>query len=147
MPRVLIAEDDLMIADLVEGTLTEHGYEVCGIGRTVSEALSLARLFDPDLAVLDLRLADGELGTEIGCRLIGRSRVGVLYATANISEVDLTAAQGHACLTKPYRGADLVRALEVVAGIVATGEAIPPFPRGFRILPPARIKREPITID
>jgi ActR/RegA family two-component response regulator len=56
MLKVLIAEDDLtMIAD--------RGYKVYGVARTVPEAVALAQLHKPDLAVLDLRLADGGLGT------------------------------------------------------------------------------------
>ena len=55
MLRVLIAEDDLMIADMVEEILILHGYEVCGIARTVSEAVELGRRCEPDLAVIDLR--------------------------------------------------------------------------------------------
>jgi len=61
--KVLIAEDDLMIADLAEDMLVGQGYEVCGIARTVPEAVALGRQHRPDLAVIDLRLADGGLGT------------------------------------------------------------------------------------
>jgi hypothetical protein len=46
----------------------------------------------------------------------------------------LTAADGHACLAKPYRSADLVRSLEIVAGTVQTGTASRPFPAGFQVL-------------
>jgi CheY-like chemotaxis protein len=135
--KVLIAEDDLMIADLAEEILIEHGYEVCGIARTVAEAVVLAQHHKPDLAVLDLRLADGDLGTEIAAQLLPLGRLGVLYATGNISQVVLTTADGDACLSKPYRSADLLRGLEIVAEIVATGKALPPFPQGFRVLRPA----------
>ena len=136
MLKVLIAEDDLMIADLAEEILTDKGYEVCGIARTVAEAVALAQLHKPDLAVLDLRLADGGLGTEIAAQLLPLGRLGVLYATGNISQVVLTAANGDACLSQPYSSADLLRGLEIVAQIVATGEALPPFPQGFQILHP-----------
>jgi DNA-binding response OmpR family regulator len=135
--KVLIAEDDLMIADLAEEILTDKGYEVCGIARTVAEAVALAQLHKPDLAVLDLRLADGGLGTEIAAQLLPLGRLGVLYATGNISQVVLTTADGDACLSKPYSSADLLRGLEIVAQIVATGKALPPFPQGFQILHPA----------
>jgi DNA-binding response OmpR family regulator len=135
--KVLIVEDDLMIADLAEEILTDEGYEVCGIARTVAEAVALAQLHKPDLAVLDLRLADGGLGTEIAAQLLPLGRLGVLYATGNISQVVLTTADGDACLSKPYSSADLLRGLEIVAQIVATGEALPPFPQGFQILHPA----------
>jgi CheY-like chemotaxis protein len=134
--KVLIAEDDLIIADLAEEILVEAGYEVCGIARTVAEAVALAQTHKPDLAVLDLRLADGGLGTEIAAQLLPLGRLGVLYATGNISQVVLTTADGEACLSKPYSSADLLRGLEIVAEIITTGNALSPFPQGFQVLPP-----------
>jgi response regulator of citrate/malate metabolism len=35
MLKVMIAEDDLMMADMLEDVLVGNGYEVCGIARTV----------------------------------------------------------------------------------------------------------------
>ena len=145
MLKVLIAEDDLMIADMAEEILLEHGYEVCGIARTVAEAVTLSRHHKPDLAVIDLRLADGGLGTEIIAPLVALGRVGVLYASANITLAMLTILDGDACLSKPYRSADLVHSLAIVAGIVATGIASPPFPRGFQLLPPATTARPELS--
>lgn len=134
MLKVLIAEDDLIIANLAEEILIEHGYKVCGIARTVAEAVAIGQLHKPDLAILDLRLAEGGLGTEIAAQLNPDCRPGVLYATGDVSRVMLTATDGDACLAKPYRSVDLLRGLEIVAGIIATGTASRPFPRGFQIL-------------
>ena len=72
--RVLIVEDDLMMADMVEMLLVDSGYEVCGIARNVADAVALARSHKPDLAVIDVRLADGDLGTEIPAHLDGARR-------------------------------------------------------------------------
>jgi DNA-binding response OmpR family regulator len=135
--KVLIAEDDLMIADLVEEVLVEAGYQVCGIARTVSEAVALAKSHRPDLAILDLRLADGGLGIEIAAQLRPLGNLGVLYATGNVAQVKLTAADGTASISKPYRSIDLLRGLEIVAGIVTNGTAPVPFPQGFQLLNPA----------
>jgi DNA-binding response OmpR family regulator len=135
MLKVLVVEDDLMLADFAEGILVERGYEVCGIARTVSDAVTLAQRTSPDLVVLDLRLADGGLGTEVAAQLSASGRPGILYVTGNMSQVALT--HGDACLAKPYRSADLLRGLEIVAGIVATGAAQRPFPQGFQLLLPA----------
>ena len=134
MLKVLIVEDDLMLADCAEEILVGRGYEVCGIARTVAEAVVLAQHHKPDLVVLDLRLADGGLGTEIAAQLLPLGRLGVLYATGNITQVVLTTADGDASLSKPYRSVDLLRSLEIVAEIVATGKAVPPFPKGFQVL-------------
>jgi CheY-like chemotaxis protein len=98
--------------------------------------VALARLHEPDLALVDLRLADDELGTEVAAQLAPRGKLGILYATGNISQVVLSLADGHACLSKPYRAADLLRSLEIVTEIVDSGAAFPPFPRGLQILHP-----------
>jgi two-component system, response regulator PdtaR len=83
MSKVLIVEDDLMIADFAEEALAAAGFEVCGIARTVAGALALGARHAPDLAVIDLRLAHGDLGTAAAAGLRARSRVGVLFATGN----------------------------------------------------------------
>ena len=144
MLKVMIVEDDLMLADFAEEILVEQGYHVCGIARTVADALALAAQARPDLVILDLRLADDGLGTEVAAQLPALGRPGILYVTGNMSQLALTSADGDACLSKPYRTADLIRGLEIVAGIVATGRAQPPFPGGFQPLQPAASKSQAV---
>ncbi|MBV5262502.1 response regulator [Pinisolibacter aquiterrae] len=136
MLKVMIAEDDLIIADMAAEFLSTCGYEVCGTARTVEAAVALGLARRPDLAVIDLRLADGDLGTEILPRLASLGRIGTLYATGNMAHLLAIGAPGDACVCKPYSFPDLRRSLEIVVEIVATGHASPPFPRGFRILRP-----------
>ena len=70
MLKVMIAEDDIFVADMLEDALVESGYDVCGVARwTVAEGIELGEREKPDLAVFDLRLAGGGLGTEIAARL------------------------------------------------------------------------------
>jgi two-component sensor histidine kinase/ActR/RegA family two-component response regulator len=134
MLKVMIAEDDLIMADMLEDVLIGNGYDVCGIARTVDKAVELGERHRPDLAILDLRLADGGIGTEIAARLNRRGSLGVLYASGNAGQMGLTKADGEACLGKPYRAVDVVRALEIVEQMVSTGEASRPFPKGFYLL-------------
>jgi DNA-binding response OmpR family regulator len=136
MLKVLIAEDELMIADLLEEVLIKNDYEVCGIARTVDEGVALAELHRPDLAVLDVRLARGDRGPDIVRRLGSGATFGVLYATGDDARrSSLTQVDGDASIAKPYRTEDVVRALAIVRRIVTTGKATPPFPSGFRLLP------------
>ena len=102
MLKVLIAEGDPMIADMAEDFLVGCGYEVCGIARTVEEAVALGLMHRPDLLVVDLRLADGGLGTEIPGRLTALGRVEVLYATGNMLLLLQNGADGDACLSRLY---------------------------------------------
>jgi DNA-binding response OmpR family regulator len=136
MLKVLIVEDELIIADLVEETLVSEGYTVCGIARTVDDAVALGRLHHPDLAVIDLRLANGGFGSDIAPQWSDQQRVGILYATGNPAYLTPDAV-GQGCLTKPYSIRDLLRSLEIVAAVVTDGTAAPPYPRGFKLLPPA----------
>jgi DNA-binding response OmpR family regulator len=136
MLKVLIAEDDLMIADLLEETLITSGYDVCGIARTVDEAVALAERHKPDLAVFDVRLALGGRGPEIARRLSDRDGLGILYATGDDARHSaLTRADGNAAIAKPYRHEDVVSALVIIQEIMTTGTATRLFPRGFRLLP------------
>jgi two-component sensor histidine kinase/CheY-like chemotaxis protein len=140
MLKVLIAEDDLLMADMLEDVLVDNGYEVCGVARTVEEGVAIGQRCKPDLALLDVRLADGGLGTEIAARL-GRPGPAVLYATGNGTQVQLTGADGDAVLGKPYRTEDLVRALRIVEQIASTGKTALAFPGGFRLLARAPERR------
>jgi DNA-binding response OmpR family regulator len=133
--KVLIAEDEQMIAELLKDILTENGYDVCGIAGNVDEAVALGELHKPDLALLDVGLARGERGPEIARRLNSKGKIGVLYSTGeDARNSTLTQADGEASITKPFRDEALLRALEIVREIVTTGTATPPFPPGFYLL-------------
>jgi len=114
MLKVLIAEDDLMMADMLSDIVVGAGYQVCGVARTVAEGVALGEVHKPDLALLDLRLASGGIGTEIAAQLGRGNGMGVLYATGNARQIKLTSDNGQATLGKPYRADDVVRALEIV---------------------------------
>jgi DNA-binding response OmpR family regulator len=131
--KVLVAEDNFMIADMIEEALMTNGYEVSGVASTVREAVALGRERRPDLAIIDMRLADGGLGAEIVTLLHDSPRIGILYASGNINQV-IEMADGDACIAKPYRMVDLLRALDIVVGIAIHGiVGTPPFPRGFHL--------------
>lgn len=135
MLRVMIAEDDLIIAEILAEIIVQAGYRVCGIACAVDEAIEIGLTQKPDVAILDLRLADGGLGTEVAARLAGSGQIGVLYTTANLYRLMLTSANGHACLSKPFSPRTLLRSLRIVADIAAARTVSLPFPPGFRMLP------------
>ena len=141
MLKVLIAEDQLLIADMLEEALLASNYEVCGIARTTDEGVALGEIHMPDLAVLDVRLAHGDRGTDIARRLNSRGKFGVLYATGDDARHStLTLADGDASIAKPYRPEDVVRALAIVREISIMGMASRPFPTGFRLLSPLDVR-------
>ena len=134
MSKVLIVEDDLMTADMVEETLVGQGYEVCGIARTVAQALDLGRRHQPDLALVDQRLANDGRGTDFCAQLEGSSKIGILYASGNIADVIENATVGHGCLSKPYGPVQLLQSMKIVGDLVAGHAVLTPFPSGFHPL-------------
>jgi two-component sensor histidine kinase/CheY-like chemotaxis protein/putative methionine-R-sulfoxide reductase with GAF domain len=134
MAKIMIAEDDLLMADMLEDVLVGGGHDVCGIARTVDEAVELGKHHQPDLAILDIRLAEGGLGTDIPPRLKNGRHMGILYASGHAGQMGLTKANGDALITKPYRPQDVLRAVKIVEQIVQTGEASGPFPARFYLL-------------
>jgi response regulator of citrate/malate metabolism len=116
MNTVLIVEDDLMVADMLEEILTDEGFVVCGIAQRITEALKLADEHNPDLAIIDVQLTDG-LGTDLVPQLLRRNNeIGILYTTGN-SEL-VRDAPGHGCLSKPFSLRDAAKSLSVVAEIL-----------------------------
>jgi two-component system, response regulator PdtaR len=134
MPTIMIAEDELLIADLMAEALADGGYDICGVARSVAEAIELGERCRPDVAVIDLHLADWGSGSEIGATLRCGGRLGVLYITGSPGEAALTADDGDACLRKPFRLAELVAAVKIVERIIDADAADLPMPRGFEML-------------
>ena len=81
--RILIIEDEVIIAFHLEAALLEDGHRVVGFARDSRSAAVLAHDKHPDLALVDVNLADGQTGPEIARHLTGMSIL-VVFMTANV---------------------------------------------------------------
>jgi DNA-binding response OmpR family regulator len=134
MLKVLIVEDDFMVADCLEEILLAAGFQVCGITGNVTEAIFLGKRDTPDLAIIDFRLMDDEYGTKVGEALCESTDVTVLYVSGNPDDPRLCDAKGTACIAKPYSASSIVAALNVVSQGRSRGLAPADLPEGFRLL-------------
>jgi len=135
--RVVIVDDDVMLADLLEATLLDQGHEICGIATRVAEAVALVRLHRPDIAILDMKLKGTELGSDIAHQLAEAGdlrNIGILYVTGGVDFLHQHAGIGHACLKKPYSAASLAAALPIVRSIVRGCAVSSPLPHGMQLL-------------
>lgn len=69
MPTILIAEDEPMTATLMERTVRERGYAVCGPFASPAEAIRALRSETVAAALLDVSLADGHTSAPIAAAL------------------------------------------------------------------------------
>lgn len=114
--RVLVVEDDAIVARDVERSLGGLGHRVVGRSRSGEEALQQARTERPDLVLMDIRLA-GELdGIDAGGAIQGELDIPVVYLTAYTDpetrrRVRETEPFGY--VVKPFDQRDLHAAVEV----------------------------------
>jgi len=114
MTKVLLVEDEPLLALAVSDALIEAGYEVCGVAESAAAALAVAAEHSPDVAMVDVRLVGNRDGIDLAEELVARHGVAILYATANCSEVRRRAKVGDWCLAKPYRAEWVIAALKIV---------------------------------
>ena len=111
--RILVAEDEALIRmDLVE-MLAEAGYEVVAQATNGAEAIELAELHKPDLAILDVAMPvlDGISAAE---KIIGIAPVLMLTAFSQRELIDRARDAGvMAYVVKPFTIGDLVPAIEI----------------------------------
>lgn len=124
--NILIVEDEALVAMLVEDALIDHGHIVSGIADTQATAMALADAALPDLALCDVRLAEGDCGMAVARGLAERG-VPCLFLSGNCPDrADHPLIVG--CIAKPFHTAALGMAVDAAyaraRGRVA--ERIPP---------------------
>jgi CheY-like chemotaxis protein len=119
-PRVLIVEDNWLIAIEIETILLEAGYEVIGIAMSADQAAELCGSGRPDFVLMDIRLQGTRDGVDAAVDLRQRFGVPSIFVTAHgepETRARAQAAQPLGWIIKPIAGLDLVRRLgEIRAG-------------------------------
>jgi len=101
--RVLIIEDEPLIAVDIQNLVEELGHEVTTVARTHDEAVRAALKRRPGLILSDIQLADGSSGLEAVNEILGSTEVPVIFITA-FPELFLTgqAPEPAFLITKPF---------------------------------------------
>jgi DNA-binding NarL/FixJ family response regulator len=113
--RVLIVEDDYLIAMQMEAALSDAGFDVTGVASSAEEALELAAARRPALAVMDVRLGGRRDGIDAALELFGSQGIRCVFATAHYDARVRARAQPAAPLAwvpKPYAMPALVGAVQ-----------------------------------
>lgn len=102
--RVLIIEDEPLIALDIETLVRDIGHDVVGIATTRSEAVAEARRTSPGLVLADIQLADGSSGIDAVNDILKETNVPVIFITAYPERL-LTGERPEPAflMTKPFR--------------------------------------------
>ena len=99
--RILIIEDEALVAMELRFVLEDLGYEVVGTAADARSARNMVRETEVDLALVDIHLSDGPTGVELGRELGQEQGVTVLFMTANPGMVRNGVAGTIGVLSKP----------------------------------------------
>jgi DNA-binding response OmpR family regulator len=127
--RILIVEDEPLVAFDNEHFLGEAGYTVAATVDNVRDAIKAIQKRPPDLVLADVRLSDGGTGIDVA-KVARDKKVPVLFVTGACPPDAQSVAIG--CLDKPYTQRDLLAAIEAVLAKVA-GQPVKRVPRGMTL--------------
>lgn len=111
--KVLIVEDDAVVALALGDYLDRRRYAVVGIAANAQQALAIAEEASPDLVIMDVNLSDTIDGVTIARELHRKYAAKIVFATA---AGDRVASDGRdiasAILVKPYAASEVVDVLD-----------------------------------
>jgi YesN/AraC family two-component response regulator len=114
--KVLIVEDERLVAQHIAQLLKSDGYEICAIASDGATALKKIAEFYPDLILLDIRIKGEIDGVEVAERIKSLYSIPVVYLTAfsdgeTLERAQKTNPQGY--VIKPFRRQQLISTLAI----------------------------------
>jgi DNA-binding LytR/AlgR family response regulator len=123
--KILVVEDEMIIAAKISMQLTSLGYEVTGILPRGEQAVQQVKENKPDIILLDINLK-GELdGIATASTIQQFANIPIIYLTANSDEATFNRAKPtkpFAFISKPFKQLDLQRAIELTISRMAENE-------------------------
>ncbi len=115
--RVLIVEDEIIVADDLQWKLTKLAYDVVGIVPSGEEAVTVVDRERPDIVLMDIQLEGTMNGLEAAKEIHGKTGANIIFITAFpavfLRDSDQQRLPGQ-CLSKPFSALQLKTALESV---------------------------------
>jgi two-component system, response regulator PdtaR len=111
MARILVVEDEYLVALEMEGQLTEAGFEIVGIAGSAEEALTYAAAQRPVLVIMDIRLRGRRDGIDAALELFAKHGIRCVFVSAHYdaeARARAQAANPLAWLPKPYSMPSLI---------------------------------------
>jgi CheY-like chemotaxis protein len=103
--KILVVEDESIVAMEIQGLLEAEGWAVAGVAATGEDAVRTARATRPDLVLMDITLRGPMTGVEAAERILDERVVPLLFLTAAADPAGIRRIQGRtACgfTSKPF---------------------------------------------
>jgi two-component system, response regulator PdtaR len=137
--RILIVEDNVLLAFMVEECLVEAGHSVIGPVPSVTTALAAIKVAEPDLALIDINLEGEGSGIDLARKLSERA-IPIFYATGQVEMARAVAAHAMGVIPKPFSPELIVELVSTIER-QAVNDAEARFPRDVELFGSTRRTR------
>jgi CheY-like chemotaxis protein len=113
--KILIVEDEILTARMISNQLRNSGYNTCRLATNGEDALSAAASENPNLILMDIRLAGTMDGIEVAEMILSRRKIPIVFMSGYINNDIIDRAEQLkplAYLTKPFNLAELQSILD-----------------------------------
>lgn len=113
--KILIVEDELIVAGSIRTTLERAGYQVTGVARSMIRALEMIAENKPDIVLLDIYLKGDATGVELA-HALNKLHIPFVYLSAHCNSEVLAVAKvtrPYGFIVKPFREKDLLVTLDI----------------------------------
>ena len=114
--KVLIVEDEMLVAENLSDFMKECGFHVCGIAISEDECFTAIHAERPDIVIMDINLKGKSDGIEIAQKLNQSNRIPFIFLTANSDPLTISRAvplAPAAFISKPFNKNDLKVSIEL----------------------------------
>lgn len=133
--KVLIVEDEALLAMELESLVEEAGHSVVGWATSSDEARKAVDTTDADIAFVDIHLTDGPTGVDVARYIGEKKRSMVVFMTANPKRIPDHFAGAVGVIAKPYTMNGLLLALRYLQEGVRRPPPKSARPAGFTLSP------------
>lgn len=122
VPKILIIEDQLIIAADMQLELVQLGYEVIGIHQFAEDALLTIQKDKPDFIIIDIGLNGHEDGIDAAQYILANIFVPILFLSHGMNRITfqkMQQIQPYALIPKPFQKADLQRGIQTALNRIA----------------------------
>jgi len=114
--KVLIVEDEVLVAEDLAADLKDMGFDVIDIAISGEECFASFEKNQPDVILMDIRIKGELSGIEVAKKLKEKASTPIIYLTSNTDSATMTAAiesRPESFISKPYNRKDLKAAIEI----------------------------------
>lgn len=119
--KILIIEDEVLLAMDLEMIAEEVGLEVVGQAGRKRDAIRAIEEKQPDLCIVDLHLLDGPTGIDVARYAMQNSDALVVFVTANRAALPEDLAGAYGVIAKPYTVSGMHDALAHLLDVINRG--------------------------